>query len=95
MPLVLEAKRRNLGPAVRGRSEMSLNLTRRQAITITAAAAGFAAFNSRRTAAVPDPVRWRGQVLGAEATSPSDRVADGCASGVSPMCCLISARCER
>ena len=46
---------------------MSLKITRRRAITITAAAAGFAAFNSRRAAAARDPVRWRGQVLGAEA----------------------------
>ena len=46
---------------------MSLKITRRRAITITAAAAGFAAFNRGHATATPTPVRWRGQVLGAEA----------------------------
>ena len=46
---------------------MPLKITRRRAITITAAAAGFAAFNWRHATATPTPVRWRGQVLGAEA----------------------------
>jgi thiamine biosynthesis lipoprotein len=47
---------------------MSLKIARRRAITITAAAAGFAAFNWRHATATPAPMRWRGQVMGAEAS---------------------------